>query len=80
MIATARAAASLAAMLYVLAILSLAGTPGQTLAPAARTGNVIAAGEAMLGVAASLARVDLAGEVTRALGQLRPAPSSLLRR
>jgi hypothetical protein len=80
MIAGVLAAASLPAMLYVLALMSLVGTPGQKLPAAARTGNVVAAGEALLGVAASFARVDLGGEVTRALGQLRPAPSSLLRR
>ena len=64
-------------MLYLAAILSLAGQPAPTHAkePAA-----IVASRMLLDSAAAIATVDLAGEVERKLVELRPAHAPILRR
>lgn len=80
MIAAERAAASLRAMLYLVALMSLVGAPARELPKAARTGNVVAAGAALLGAAAAMANVDLSGEIRRSVARLRPAAAPLLRR
>lgn len=74
--AAARGAASLAAMLYVAAILSLAGTP----APRSTQPLAVAAGRAIVDAAVAIATVDLNAEIERKLVELRPAPAPILRR
>jgi hypothetical protein len=67
-------------MLYLVALMSLVGNAGDKLPSAARSGNVVVAGAALLDVARAVATVDLAGEVGRALTRARPASPSILRR
>jgi hypothetical protein len=74
-------------MLYLAAILSLAGAPGTaaTHAPIEPLASpipppVVVAAQVVLDAATAVATVDLGGEIARALAAPRPAPSPLLRR